>query len=418
MFAVIKTGGHQYRVVPDDVLEVSKLPGDVGTIVQLPEVLVLGGDIPTLGTPTVAGASVAAEVLDHKRGPKVIAFTKRRRKNSRRKRGYRDEITVLRITEILPNNAKPSIRPRPRKATNDLQGSKFRKEFQGDELKRESAGSAPGDNSHGPAGARHTPAGSSKSQELPLAKQEQSRQDAVRQQREPISPAEDASKGKKEVWSLTSDQAVAFSTRLGAQNGTDRIAAMQELQKQDLTPAEAKHFAAKLISLLVSDDSSEAVKAAITLCQLVYPDRYKDVVEPHDLLARVREDLPKALHDRRVDYVTHLDAERLRDGWIRVHARLSNELPFMLDGQRTRLITPRWMKKAKAEDFTIIVSGPSVDSESVRFQKASPQKGDLGAVTVECKMDEGVAAALTVDFFVDNHRLTRETLSLKSVARP
>jgi large subunit ribosomal protein L21 len=65
--------------------------------------------------PTVAGATVAAEVLDHKRGPKVIAFKKRRRKNSRRKRGYRDEITVLRITEILTDNAKPTIGPRPKR---------------------------------------------------------------------------------------------------------------------------------------------------------------------------------------------------------------------------------------------------------------------------------------------------------------
>jgi len=115
MFAVIKTGGRQYRVVPDDVLEIGKIAGDVGTIVQLGEVLVLGGDTPTLGMPTVAGASVAAEVLQHKRGPKVIAFKKRRRKNSRRKRGYRDEITVLRITEILADNAKPSIGPRPKR---------------------------------------------------------------------------------------------------------------------------------------------------------------------------------------------------------------------------------------------------------------------------------------------------------------
>jgi large subunit ribosomal protein L21 len=115
MFAVIKTGGRQYRVVPDDVLEITKIAGDVGTIVQLGEVLVLGGDTPSLGTPTVAGASVAAEVLQHKRGPKVIAFKKRRRKNSRRKRGYRDEITVLRITEILADNAKPSIGPRPKR---------------------------------------------------------------------------------------------------------------------------------------------------------------------------------------------------------------------------------------------------------------------------------------------------------------
>ena len=115
MFAVIKTGGRQYRVVPDDVLEIGKITGDVGTIVQLGEVLLVGGDSPVLGAPTVAGASVAAEVLQHKRGPKVIAFKKRRRKNSRRKRGYRDEITVLRITEILTNDNKPTIGPRPKR---------------------------------------------------------------------------------------------------------------------------------------------------------------------------------------------------------------------------------------------------------------------------------------------------------------
>jgi large subunit ribosomal protein L21 len=115
MFAVIKTGGRQYRVVPDDVLEIGKIAGDVGTIVQLGEVLVVGGDMPVLGAPTVAGATVAAEVLQHKRGPKVISFKKRRRKNSRRKRGYRDEITVLRITEILTDNKQPTVGPRPKR---------------------------------------------------------------------------------------------------------------------------------------------------------------------------------------------------------------------------------------------------------------------------------------------------------------
>ena len=115
MFAVIKTGGRQYRVVPDDVLEIGKIAGDVGTIVQLGEVLLVGGESPVLGVPTVAGASVAAEVLQHKRGPKIISFKKRRRKNSRRKRGYRDEITVLRITEILTNDNKPTIGPRPKR---------------------------------------------------------------------------------------------------------------------------------------------------------------------------------------------------------------------------------------------------------------------------------------------------------------
>ena len=115
MFAVIKTGGRQYRVVPDDVLEIGKIAGEVGTIVQIGEVLLLGGEQPVLGAPTVAGASVAAEVLQHKRGPKIIAFKKRRRKNSRRKRGYRDEITVLRVTEILTDNKQPTVGPRPKK---------------------------------------------------------------------------------------------------------------------------------------------------------------------------------------------------------------------------------------------------------------------------------------------------------------
>jgi large subunit ribosomal protein L21 len=115
MFAVIKTGGRQFRVAPDDVLEIGKIAGDVGTIVQLNEVLMVGGDTPVLGAPTVAGATVAAEVLQHKRGPKVISFKKRRRKNSRRKRGYRDELTVLRVTEILTDNATPTLGPRPKR---------------------------------------------------------------------------------------------------------------------------------------------------------------------------------------------------------------------------------------------------------------------------------------------------------------
>ena len=115
MFAVIKTGGRQFRVAPDDVLEIGKIAGDVGTIVQLSDVLMVGGDTPILGAPMVAGATVAAEVLQHKRGPKVISFKKRRRKNSRRKRGYRDELTLLRVTEILTDNATPTIGPRPKR---------------------------------------------------------------------------------------------------------------------------------------------------------------------------------------------------------------------------------------------------------------------------------------------------------------
>jgi large subunit ribosomal protein L21 len=118
MFAVIKTGGKQYRVAADDVIEVEKLAGAPGEIIEFAEVLVLGGDTTTLGTPTVAGALVAGEVIEQGRGPKIIAFKKRRRKNSRRKRGHRQEYTRVRITEILADGQKPSkvAPPRVRKA--------------------------------------------------------------------------------------------------------------------------------------------------------------------------------------------------------------------------------------------------------------------------------------------------------------
>ena len=108
MFAVIKTGGKQYRVAAEDLLKVEKIKGEPGEIVQFGEVLVVGGDPATIGAPTIEGASVAAEVVEQGRGPKVIAFKKRRRKNSRRKRGHRQEFTLVRITEILTAGAKPS----------------------------------------------------------------------------------------------------------------------------------------------------------------------------------------------------------------------------------------------------------------------------------------------------------------------
>ena len=112
MFAVIRTGGKQYRVAAEDVIKVEKVKGDPGEIVQFGEVLVVGGDDVTLGEPTIAGASVAAEVLEQGRGAKVIAFKKRRRKNSRRKRGHRQEFTLLRVTEILTDGAKPTVTAR------------------------------------------------------------------------------------------------------------------------------------------------------------------------------------------------------------------------------------------------------------------------------------------------------------------
>jgi large subunit ribosomal protein L21 len=114
MFAVIRTGGKQYRVAAEDVLQVAKIKGDPGEIIQFGDVLVVGGDNVTLGAPTVAGASVAAEVLEQGRGPKIIAFKKRRRKNSRRKRGHRQEFTLVRVTEILTDGAKPTKTARPK----------------------------------------------------------------------------------------------------------------------------------------------------------------------------------------------------------------------------------------------------------------------------------------------------------------
>ena len=116
MFAVIKTGGKQYRVAAEDVLQIDKVKGDPGEIIQFGEVLVLGGDEVKLGLPTIAGASVAAEVLEQGRGPKIIAFKKRRRKNSRRKRGHRQEFTLVRVTEILTDGAKPTKAAAPRAA--------------------------------------------------------------------------------------------------------------------------------------------------------------------------------------------------------------------------------------------------------------------------------------------------------------
>jgi large subunit ribosomal protein L21 len=108
MFAVIKTGGLQYSVAEEQVVRIGRIAGEPGQIVQIGDVLMLGGDTPQLGTPSVAGASVAVEIVEQSRGAKVIAFKKRRRKNSRRKRGHRQDYTVVRISEILTGGASPT----------------------------------------------------------------------------------------------------------------------------------------------------------------------------------------------------------------------------------------------------------------------------------------------------------------------
>jgi large subunit ribosomal protein L21 len=109
MFAVLKTGGKQYRVEPGDVLRVEKLSAAAGDKVQFNEVLMVGGDAPVIGVPLVAGAAVQAEVIDQIKGEKVIHFVKRRRKHSsQRTKGHRQHLTLVRVTDILASGAEDS----------------------------------------------------------------------------------------------------------------------------------------------------------------------------------------------------------------------------------------------------------------------------------------------------------------------
>jgi large subunit ribosomal protein L21 len=101
MFAVIRTGGKQYKVAPGEVITVEKLAGEPGATIALPDVLMVGdGAAVSTGAPLVAGASVSAELVEHRRADKIIVFKKKRRQNYRRKNGHRQHQTVLRITEI------------------------------------------------------------------------------------------------------------------------------------------------------------------------------------------------------------------------------------------------------------------------------------------------------------------------------
>ncbi len=101
MYAVIKTGGKQYRVSKDDVIAVEKLEGEAGATIEFGDVLLVGeGESAKVGAPFVAGAKVTGELVEQTRGPKVIAFKKRRRQNSKRKRGHRQHLSMVRITGI------------------------------------------------------------------------------------------------------------------------------------------------------------------------------------------------------------------------------------------------------------------------------------------------------------------------------
>ena len=118
MFAVIKTGGKQYRVAANDVIKIEKLDGEVGDVIEIGQVLAHGeGDDVTIGAPLVEGAMVTAEVVGQGRAKTVIAFKKRRRQNSRRKRGHRQHETTVRIAEILVAGAKPAKKAAAKKET-------------------------------------------------------------------------------------------------------------------------------------------------------------------------------------------------------------------------------------------------------------------------------------------------------------
>ena len=118
MFAVIKTGGKQYRVAANDEFEIERLPGEAGDQVSFAEVLMVGT---TIGAPFVAGASVVGEIVEQTRGKKVISFKKRRRQNSKRTRGHRQDLTLIRISEILTDGKTAS--PRTAAASNDAPAS-------------------------------------------------------------------------------------------------------------------------------------------------------------------------------------------------------------------------------------------------------------------------------------------------------
>ena len=108
MFAVIKTGGKQYTVAANDVITIERLEGEAGDVISFSEVLMIGGEKAVVGSPFVAGATVAGQLVEQTRGIKTISFKKRRRQNSKRKKGHRQHLSLVLITEILTDGKKPS----------------------------------------------------------------------------------------------------------------------------------------------------------------------------------------------------------------------------------------------------------------------------------------------------------------------
>ncbi|MEZ5928521.1 MAG: 50S ribosomal protein L21 [Parvularculaceae bacterium] len=117
MYAVVKTGGKQYRVAKDDIISIERLAGEPGDVITLNEVLLVaeGADV-TVGAPFIDGASVAGEIVDQTRGKKIIIFKKRRRQNYRRKKGHRQQLTLFKVTDILTGGAKPAAKAKAKPA--------------------------------------------------------------------------------------------------------------------------------------------------------------------------------------------------------------------------------------------------------------------------------------------------------------
>ena len=134
MFAVIKTGGKQYRVAAEDVLKIEKVAGNAGDMVEFNEVLAVGSEI---GAPIVSGALVTAEILEQGRAKKVISFKKRRRQNSQRTKGHRQHLTTVKIAEILTGGAKPSKKAAAKPAAKAEKPAEEKKEAPKKEAKAE-----------------------------------------------------------------------------------------------------------------------------------------------------------------------------------------------------------------------------------------------------------------------------------------
>jgi large subunit ribosomal protein L21 len=141
MYAVIRAGGKQYRVAPEDVLDIDRISGEPGDNLEFADVLLLGGGDgePQIGAPLVSGATVAAELVEHRRGEKIIVFKKKRRQNYRRKKGHRQELTTIRITQILSDGEKPKKEATARPAAAEKTAASEAKAAEGAKPKAEKA---------------------------------------------------------------------------------------------------------------------------------------------------------------------------------------------------------------------------------------------------------------------------------------